>query len=48
MGEGGSSGDPYLLRIVEAANASLVAGQRLRNGMRLSVVSGAAPLPRPA
>ncbi len=48
MGEGDSSVDPYLLRVVEAANAHLVAGQRLPNGMRFSVVYGAVPLPRPA
>ncbi len=48
MGEGGTSVDPYLLRVVEAADAHLVAGQRLHNGMRLSVVYGGAPLPRPA
>src|SRR6266481_657751 len=48
MGEGGSSVDPYLLRVVEAANANLVAGQRLPNGMRLNVVYGAVPLPLPS
>ena len=45
VGEGGTSVDPYLLRVVEAADVSLVAGQRLHNGMRLSVVYGGPPSP---
>jgi hypothetical protein len=40
---GGTSVDPYLLRVVEATDVNLVAGQRLHNGMRLSVVYGGAP-----
>src|SRR5258707_1656516 len=45
---GMSSRGPYLLRVVEAANANLVAGPRLREPMRLRVVPGGhAPRPRP-
>ncbi len=40
--------DPYLLRVLEAEDESLVAGQRLHTRMRLRVVQGGnAPHPRP-
>ena len=45
MGEGGTSVDPYLLRVVEAANVDLVAGSRLHKGVRLSAVYGGDPSP---
>jgi alanine dehydrogenase len=45
---GVSSRGPYLLRVVEAENANLVAGPRLRKRLRLRVVPGGhAPQPRP-
>src|SRR5215813_5558414 len=48
VGWGALPVDPYLLGVVEAANANLVAGPRLRRRARLSVVYGESPPPRPA
>ena len=52
-GEGGAGGGGWLPRPVSSAefledtNHDLVAGQRLRKGVRLSVVWGGSPLPQP-
>src|SRR5215467_1526568 len=48
MGWGALPVDPYLLRVVEAASVDLVARQRLRTRVRLSVVYGESPPPHPA
>src|SRR5213593_4105570 len=48
-GAGAASADPYLLRsFFEATKRSLVAAQRADSALRLSVVGGGCPRPRPA
>src|SRR6266540_6287851 len=47
-GAGALPVDPYLLRVAEGGNLDLVAPCESCSGLRVSVVRGEGPLPRPA